>query len=588
MRTLPIINRATSTLAALVLLFFSVGTPSIWADTTTSTTVTLSPTADAFVNTSAKTTNYGKDAQLITSMSQYHSFVRFSTSSIPAGSTITAATLSLYSASSASSGGLRIHPEASTWNEATVTSANQPTWDTSILATSTTPAAGSRATATLPTTAVPIGSTLNWGMDYSVSGTQINLASSNATTVANRPQLTITYTTTVADPTPPVTDPTPPVTDPVPPTGGGSITMPGAAGLLTPDPNPPTLTLSAANAASTIPNPVSVTEASPYVLTRGAHTTRSVDTVGALSDSITPVSTNSFQTYSVELDTDAPQLEIRFHAVGTRYRVWVDGHPINMNATAAPSDGGLYRLKLTFPSAQMHQIRYESDATRFNSFTVSSTDTMVVPTPPTTRAIIVGDSFAEGTGANGRFSTYGQTLCEMAGWDDCWVDGSGGTGYLNNGSAGYANRQTFRQRIVHDVLMYNPDIIVIAGGKNDMSYPVAQVQAEALALFTQIRQTLPNVKLIVTSPFPSSGTQAQSAAYLNFNTALQTAAAGLANNYLDVTGANAYITGTGNSSKPNGTGNADIYTGPDGVHPTPAGHDALGEALFNRYAAEQQ
>jgi lysophospholipase L1-like esterase len=242
---------------------------------------------------------------------------------------------------------------------------------------------------------------------------------------------------------------------------------------------------------------------------------------------------------------------------------------------------------MTFPSKQMRTIRYESDATRFNSFTVSSTDSVVKPDPIKTRAILVGDSFAEGTGADGRFNSYGQTFCAMAGWDDCWVSGSGGTGYLNNGSAGYVGRTTFRQRIVHDVLMYNPDVVVIAGGKNDMSYPITSVQNEAQLLYAQIRQTLPTVQLIVTSPFPSSGPQAQGATYINGGKALKTASLGLANYYLDVTGPMAYITGNGNASKPNGSGNADTYITTDGVHLTPAGHDKLGQVLFQRLLDQQ-
>ena len=351
---------------------------------------------------------------------------------------------------------------------------------------------------------------------------------------------------------------------------------------LTPAINPPTLTVSSSNAASVVPSPVTITETSPFALVRGAHLTRSIDSLTAISDSTTPVSSNSFQTYSVEIDTDSAKLDVRFRGAGIRYRIWIDGHPISVNPTVAPS-GGFYRITMTFQSRQLHQIRYESDATRFNSFTVSKTDSLVVPPKPAIRAIIVGDSFAEGTGANGRFNAYGQNLCTASGWDDCWVDGSGGTGYLNNGASGYVGRATFRQRIVHDVLQYNPSVIVIAGGKNDMLYPPSQVHDEALALFKQIRQSLPNVNLIVTSPFPSSGPQAQSNTYAAFNTAVKSASTGLADKYIDVTGVNAYITGTGNTAHPNGTGNADIYTGPDGVHPAAAGHDMLGSTLYDRY-----
>lgn len=362
--------------------------------------------------------------------------------------------------------------------------------------------------------------------------------------------------------------------------------LPGDSGLLSPAPYAPLLSVSAANAGTSVPSPRMLNETNPLVLIRGAHLTRTIDPAAAISDSITPVSSNSFQTYSAEITTNSLKLDVQYRGVGIRYRIWVDGHPISVNPTVAPSGGAFYRTTLTFPDRQVRTIRYESDATRFTQFTVSTSDSVTPPVPAKKRAIIIGDSFTEGTGANGRFNTYANTLCQMSGWDDCWVSGSGGTGYLNNAATAYANRVKFRDRIVHDALLYQPDVIVVTGGKNDGPYSVASVQAEATLLFQQIRTALPNAEFIVTSPFPSSGPQAQGAYYTALNKAIKASSTGLADHYLDVTGVNAYITGTGNAGAPNGTGNADYLVRSDGVHPTPLGHDTLGKELFKRYVAQ--
>ena len=363
---------------------------------TTTTTVTLSPVADAFVNTALPKTNYGKDPSLYTSASQYHGLLRFDLGSIPATGTITSAKLSLFSTNAVVGGGVRVHPSLDTWDVKTVTASNQPAWNTAVLATSAAPTANARVTATLPTTAVAPGRRVSWGIDYSLSGRQANLVSVDNATVSRRPQLVITYTTPIAPTPPPVNTATAtattatatatstatatatatlptaaPVSLGTPRTRG---TMPGDAGLPTVAVNPPALKLSAAGAGTVVPNPAVLTETSPYARVVGAHTTRSVYPDLALADSITPVNSTAFQTYGVEIRSDAPVLDVRFQGDAGRYRVSVDGHPLSIGGSTTPSGGALYRLTLTFPDRQMRTIRYESDAARFNSFTVSQGD----------------------------------------------------------------------------------------------------------------------------------------------------------------------------------------------------------------------
>jgi lysophospholipase L1-like esterase len=332
---------------------------------------------------------------------------------------------------------------------------------------------------------------------------------------------------------------------------------------------------------------VHLTETAPLLVTRGAHLSRRVDPLSAHSDSITPISSTAFQAYSIEIRTDAPTLEIRFRGVGGRYRIWVDGHPTSRASTDAPDGGAFYRLSVQFPTRAPRAVRFESDESRFTQFTVARSDVVTAAAPAGTRAVILGDSFAEGARAAARFTAFGQTLCALAGWDDCWASGSGGTGYLATG-ARFPGRVKYRDRVVNDVLAWRPDVVVVTGGRNDGPFTVAQEQAESRALFQQIRRALPAAVFITTSTFPASQAEASNRKMLAFSDAIKTSSVGLADHYLDVMGRHAYITGNGDAGSPTGKGNADVLTSADGVHPTQAGHDELGRQLFQRLRAQLQ
>jgi len=323
------------------------------------------------------------------------------------------------------------------------------------------------------------------------------------------------------------------------------------------------------------------------LVTRGAHLSRRVDRLSAHSDSITPISSTAFQAYSVEIRTDAPTLEIRFRGVGGRYRVWVDGHPTSLAPRDAPPGGAFYRLSVQFPSRSLRAVRFESDESRFTQFTVARSDAGTAAAPAGTRAVILGDSFTEGARAAARFTAFGQTLCALSGWDDCWAAGSGGTGYLATG-ASFPGRVKYRDRVVNDVLAWRPDVVVVTGGRNDGPFTVAQERAESRALFQQIRKALPTALFITTSTFPASQGEANNSKLLAFSDAIRKSSAGLADHYLDVMGPQAYITGNGDAGSPTGNGNADVLTSADGVHPTQAGHDELGRQLFKRLRAQLQ
>lgn len=157
--------------------------------------VTLTPVADSYVSSGQSATNYGTVTPLSVSASSFRALLKFNTNgAVPAGSTVTGATLSLYNTNApATTGGYEFHPEADTWTETGVTWANQPTWNTSVLATSATPAANARITTTIPVSALNMTGNTDFGARYTTAS--VIEKPSSREDAANPPKLTITYTT---------------------------------------------------------------------------------------------------------------------------------------------------------------------------------------------------------------------------------------------------------------------------------------------------------------------------------------------------------------------------------------------------------
>jgi chitodextrinase len=175
---------------------YSAASAALTVTTTTAsqqTTVTLNASADTYVTSNAATTNYGTVTPMIASASAYRTLLKFDTSTIPTGATISSANLKLYDVNSHASGGNAIHPSSDAWAESTVTWTNQPTADATVLATSATPTSpGTWSTTVLPTTSITAGANTNFAVHYSASGLQHQIASHESG--ATGPQLVVTYT----------------------------------------------------------------------------------------------------------------------------------------------------------------------------------------------------------------------------------------------------------------------------------------------------------------------------------------------------------------------------------------------------------
>ena len=325
----------------------------------------------------------------------------------------------------------------------------------------------------------------------------------------------------------------------------------------------PAVQLGPANGAATVTGQT-LLSTDPRLYVRGAHLSRQVDPTSDHSDTISPVSSRSFQAYNVVIATDAPVIDVRFRGTAGHYRVWVDGVP--QSVLPAPSGGAYYHATITFPSRAMRNVRFEVDTSRFISMSVGKGDVVATARHSATRAIVLGDSYTEGSGATAKFTAFPSRLCRLEGWGDCWASGSGGTGYLAVGTI--VGRVAYGDRLASDVLPWHPDVVVVTGGRNDNGKGTpAQVQAAATDLFAHIRAGLPGARLVVTSPFPASTAEATSPSLTAIGDAIRAAAEVAGAQYVDVMGPSSYIIGS--------TG----LVGPDGVHPTQAGHDRLADVL---------
>ena len=102
-------------------------------------TTTLAPTADTFVYQGLPAQTNGSTTPLLASAGTYRGLLRFDTSWIGSGATVTGVTLRLYATVGLPSGGIQVRPEGDAWSEAGTSWSNQPPWSSQVLATSGTP-----------------------------------------------------------------------------------------------------------------------------------------------------------------------------------------------------------------------------------------------------------------------------------------------------------------------------------------------------------------------------------------------------------------------------------------------------------------
>ncbi len=214
-------------LALLALVSLSVSSPALAntapfdprvASPALAVTSTISPVADAYVNSSSPSTNYGSATQLrVDGSPAVRSYLRFAVSGLTG--TVSQATLRIYANSSLNTGITAHRVADNTWGEGTINYGNAPAVGTAIGASG---AIGTGAWLSINVTPYVTGNgTFSFALT-SANVTALSLASREA---ANKPQLVLTTGTTGATATaaaPPATQPAATAT----PNGtGGTLTL---------------------------------------------------------------------------------------------------------------------------------------------------------------------------------------------------------------------------------------------------------------------------------------------------------------------------------------------------------------------------
>ncbi|AIW03326.1 hypothetical protein CPT_Mater169 [Bacillus phage Mater] len=304
---------------------------------------------------------------------------------------------------------------------------------------------------------------------------------------------------------------------------------------------------------------------------------------------VSVTTTNSKGNIAVEFEYNGAKLEI-FTKYYSYILVLIDeGNGFELaqkDALYVDTASTLNYVMLNFGSAKLRRIRVYNLSGYFGGVFAEPGATVTASTRPLgKKAVFIGDSFTEGSNAKDKTKAYPQLVSDMLGYE-CINSGVGGTGYLKP----LDGRVKFRDRIQHDVIDVNPDIVFIAGGINDTSFTVDAIKAEADLLYKQLKTALPNAKIVVIGNwFPKNPGDYQ----LNLTKALKEAALANGLPYIDVlqgdtykgTGdkvtfnTGAWVTGTGNAAGFKYDGNADLFTSSDTTHPTQAGHYYLAKML---------
>ena len=390
--------------------------------------------------------------------------------------------------------------------------------------------------------------------------------------------------------------------------------------------NPPTVSWSSAAAIT-----------NPWVL---RHTTDRVKFLGMV-----PTDNVSFnyrggtsagsQLWAIEYEAEGIHSILWRDSNGTsswRYQLFVDDIPVTASsitpAGVTSASGATFRMTITPSTAGIHRYRIEQVYMTFRGIEFEKLGT-ITPTPnPSIRMAIIGDSFVGGAGGVSFIDAFSRNMARLLGINAPYINGQGGTGYLNPGAGGTTAQVFGDSARLDPIITYAPHIVIFFGSVNDDGRGTQnQIQSAAAAAYQYIRNALPNTKLIVFGPQSTGAANSiLENRYINRD-AIKAASAQSPNviGFIDQLGAGTYTTpawsgagvnytigdrvtraggvwqcdlshtsvttganngfsnfspvswlwGTGYSGALAGDGNRDRFLGPDNVHYTLEGHDYL-------------
>lgn len=300
---------------------------------------------------------------------------------------------------------------------------------------------------------------------------------------------------------------------------------------------------------------------------------------------------SSQSVWSVEFGTDATALQLRFNYQSAGcYRLWVDGRRYTdlMQPIGGTTPGSTHLMTVNLGAAQPRVIRFDFYTVPFGGVHLPPGAIMWSTATRPGRFMAFGDSLSDGSSLNtgGGAGTWAAKTASLLGYDNCWNEARGGTGYITAGS--YA---TLANRVATDVIANAPTKLIVWAGYNDNGGSQPAISTAAASLYSTIKAGLPSAAVYVIGCWSPTGSPG--ASLTNTDATLRTAAAAANLPFISpITGAcydasgtliathGAWITGTGRVGATTGTGNADTYIGTDAVHPTDAGHAYIARRIM--------
>jgi lysophospholipase L1-like esterase len=181
----------------------------------------------------------------------------------------------------------------------------------------------------------------------------------------------------------------------------------------------------------------------------------------------------------------------------------------------------------------------------------TGSDSVLVPAGWT--AAFLGDSYTTGwNGAGLGARGWPRIVAAAKGWRVVNL-AVAGTGFVN---PGWTNQPVGTR--VAAAIRANPDIVFVAAGHNDSRWSVSTTATAARSVIERLHNALPNAVIVVVAPIWQDGSPP--ARCLGLRDRLRTMATGVGATFIDPLAEGWFA------------GSAQRFIGPDGIHPTDAGH----------------
>jgi lysophospholipase L1-like esterase len=176
-------------------------------------------------------------------------------------------------------------------------------------------------------------------------------------------------------------------------------------------------------------------------------------------------------------------------------------------------------------------------------------------------AVFLGDSYTSGYEGSG-IGSNGWPAIVSAAYDWRMTNlAVPGTGFVNPGWTGQPMRTW-----ISEVIRLRPGVVVIVGGHNDRRYGTTRAADAADALIDRLRGALPGTALVIIGPIWQDGSPATS--IVGLRNRLRAKAAEVGATFIDPIVGGWFA------------GSSQGFIGPDGIHPTNAGHRHMAELVL--------